>query len=454
MLRPSQITGSQFLQDHNNRAIEADIAGLGKTYTILDAIITKHFYPVLIICNKPGLYVWQSELKIWFNGKPSVVYSGSPEQCSKRLQDFITNTEVDFLITNYAFLDEVITKLGPFFFKTLVLDEYHLPGLLNHKTDIYKMVKEISKLIPHVIMSTGTPMRQTPADWFAPLSIIDRKTFSSYWKFVSDWCITTNNGYGQKIERVPQNTDKFLEMLANYRIRCTDKSGLPPKIRQPIPIEMTPLQQQLYNKLQKEMFIEHDGTFLITPNKMTKILRCRQLLVNPMILGFKDQGGGMEILTSLTEEELSEGNPVAIYTPFLDVIPLIEKELSRRIKDLKIFIVHGGMTSDKLAEVQSGFQNPSNKNKVIICTIKSAAAPTFTEASVCIFIGYELGIDNTQAEDRHHRIGQKDTVRCLYLLYNNSVDEWGINLLNDKTKALAMDVSPEQYYQKLIDTQP
>jgi SNF2 family DNA or RNA helicase len=95
MLRPSQIIGSQFLQDHNNRAIEADIAGLGKTYTILDAIIARRFYPVLIVCNKPGLYVWQNELKIWFNNKPSIVYSGSPEQRSKRLQDFITNTEVD-----------------------------------------------------------------------------------------------------------------------------------------------------------------------------------------------------------------------------------------------------------------------------------------------------------------------------------------------------------------------
>ena len=197
------------------RAIIADEAGVGKTLTILDAVIKKHYYPVLTVCNKPALSVWKGELKKWFN-KESIVYSGEPKVRAERLQDFTTNLDIDFLITNYAFLDEIISKLGPFFFKVLVLDEYHLPGLLNRKTIIYKLVKEISKFIQHIILSSGTPMRQNPSDFYAPLSIIDSKTFKSYWNFINEWCIVINNGFGNTIERVPQNVDKFFEMLSLY----------------------------------------------------------------------------------------------------------------------------------------------------------------------------------------------------------------------------------------------
>lgn len=452
-LRPHQTTAIDFLLQTNRRAILADAAGLGKTLSILTALFTKpKQFPVLVVCNKPGLSVWENELHKWFD-EEAVIYTGAPKKRAAKLQIFLTSSGINFLITNYAFFEEVLFKLTPIFFKTLIMDEYHLPGLLNRKTKIYKFTKSVAKLIPYIILATGTPMRQNPSDWFAPLSIIDPETFSSYWNFVNNYCIVIQEEYGCTIERMPLNQEKFSEMLDKYRRRCVDKSYLPPKTRQPIPIEMTPKQARLYNTLVDQMILDEDGSFIITPNKLTNVLRCRQLLVCPTILGFNELGRAMEVMVDLVIEELSEGNPVAIFTPFRFAVNIIKKQLEEVIKDSDIYTIMGGMTLEQYNKVQIDFQFNPNKNKVLISTIKSGTTATYTEASVAIFIGYEYNVnDNTQAEDRLFREGQTKKVRCYYLLYKDSaVDSRALEILNDKSKALAIDINREEYYRKIID---
>ena len=449
-LRPHQVSGIDFLLQHNNRAILADAAGLGKTKIVLDVLFKQQNYPVLVVCTKLGLSVWQNELLKWYK-MPSMVVTGTPKQRSNILQKFITS-DYNFIITNYAHMAEVLQKLTPMFFQTLVLDEYHLPGLLNKKTKIYKLTKSIAKIIPHSIMLTGTPMRKTVADWYAPLSIIAPDDFTSYWRFVNQYCVQLEGFYGRTLERMPQNKDIFLAMLDKYRRRCTDKSHLPPKTRQPIPVEMTKKQKKLYEQLRTDMYLNEDGNFWITPNKLTNVLRCRQLMVSPKILGFNDNGGALNMLKDLVDEELSEGNSLVIFTPFRKALDLIEDCLES-IKDLVIFQIHGGMTHEQHTEVQTRFQGMKTKRKVVICTIKSGVSMTLTEASVAVFLGYEYSIgDNTQAENRLFRETQKNKVRIYYLLYRgNAVDERGIEILNDKHSALSIDVSREDYYRGIVD---
>ncbi len=448
-LRPHQISGIDFLLEHNNRTILADVAGLGKSLIVLKALFKQPNFPVLIVCTKLGLSVWSNELKKWYS-ESSIVITGPPKKRDIFLQKFITN-DYKFLITNYAHMAEVLQKLTPMFFKTLVMDEYHLPGLLNRKTKIYTMAKSIAKLIPNIIMLTGTPQRQTPADWYAPLSITAPDDFTSYWRFVSNWCVQIEGFYGNTIERLPQNKAKFYQMLDNYRRRCTDKSHLPPKTRQPIPIAMTKKQKKLYDQLREKMYLNEDGQFLITPNKLTNVLRCRQLMVCPRILGFDDNGGALNILKELVDEELSEGNSLIIFTPFRPALNLIEEQL-KKIKDLVIFQIHGGMTHEEHTIVQTKFQGLMTKRKVVICTIKSGTSMTLTEACVEVFLGYEHGVhDNTQAEDRCHRETQTEPVRIYYILYkDNAVDERGLEILNDKHQALSLDVSREDYYKGMV----
>ena len=134
-LKKYQKEGSDFIIARHGRAILADEMGLGKTLEALDAIYRLDGFPVLIVGIKPALYVWKDELKKWFN-EESIIYSGNPKNRSKAWNEFIVN-DCRFLITNYAFVEEIKSK-GPSLWKTIVTDEYHLPGLLNRKTLIFK----------------------------------------------------------------------------------------------------------------------------------------------------------------------------------------------------------------------------------------------------------------------------------------------------------------------------
>jgi len=447
MLSDKQKIAVNFINRNNNRAILADRAGLGKTLTTLTAIHNMHKYPTLVVCIKPGLYVWENELKKWFN-QGSVIYTGTPKQRQSILQE-IKDTNPKFVITNYSFFDEIIKLLTPFHFKTLVFDEYHMYGLLNRKTKMYESVKRVANVVPHIILITGTPMRQTVADFYPALSIIDPKTFKSFWRYVDQYCVKIKDIYGYRIERLPQNRKIFREMLSKYMIRRDGDAQLPPKTRIPVPVEMSKQQMVMYQQLQEEMILDYDGNLILTPNEMSKILRCRQLLVSPEILGINAPSGGIDVLIDIVKDE---EEPVIIFTPFRQATYIIDKKLKSYIKDIKTFIIHGGMTNQQLSDAQRGFQSLDTKNKAVICTIMSGASMTLTDAKVAIFLGYEWGADaNNQAEARIHRVTQDRPVRCLYLLYKNTPDEKIIQRLNDKQMAFDVSMPPEEYYKYFID---
>ena len=69
-LRPYQKEAVEFLRN-KPRAMLCDDMGVGKTLSILATIESlmekeKH-YKILILCPKFALYVWQNEIKKWFN---------------------------------------------------------------------------------------------------------------------------------------------------------------------------------------------------------------------------------------------------------------------------------------------------------------------------------------------------------------------------------------------------
>lgn len=70
------------------------------------------------------------------------------------------------------------------------------------------------------------------------------------------------------------------------------------------------------------------------------------------------------------------------------------------------------------------FQNDPSV-KLIVCSIKAAGVGlTLTASSNVIFVELPwTAADTDQCEDRCHRIGQKDSVNCIYFLGENTIDE-------------------------------
>ena len=109
------------------------------------------------------------------------------------------------------------------------------------------------------------------------------------------------------------------------------------------------------------------------------------------------------------------------------------------------------MNPVEFARQWQGFQDPSNKNKVLLCVIKSGASFHATEAADCFFLGYEWDFNyNVQSEDRLCRMGQKNFVHCRYLLHEGTVDEQVKSRLNSKNDASNWIIGTDEQYKMML----
>lgn len=426
----------------NGRAYNGNEPGLGKTVETLESMIQllSGKYRALIIGTKVSLGTWQYEALKWY-GLKTTIYSGTPKQRAQIWEQFMQQ-DSGILITNFSMCDELQKK--NLYWDFISADEIHKGGLLNHQTKTYTAFAKLKS--KYMILMTGTPVRRGPQDLWAPFHLLYPKHFPAYWPFVYKHCIVIKTMFGKEIENRPLNAQAFNKMVFEYMVRRKKKdvlTELPDKIRQPLYLELEGAQKKAYEDLATNMMLElPNEEILITPNIATQILRLRQLLVTPQLLGIDEEGAGIEALRELVQDQFDIKKAVAICTPFRQAIPFIQKAM----EDLTphIFEIHGQI-KQSAKEVSLEFQNCKAVNKIMLYTIKSGMSWDAYEASTVFFLGYEWGAyDNLQAEDRLHRIGQKDTVHVNYIMHKNTVDDLVLSKLNDKQMAENWIMRPQE----------
>lgn len=427
------------------RMLLCDEPGLGKTLQILTAIDRLKSRRTLIVAPKIATGVFAFECKKWY-GWDSIVYSGTPKQRAKLRDEFKTGN-YKVLITNYALLDEIKSYFPQW--TTIVCDEVHLGGLLNKNTQKFKTLK--SMICENLFLMTATPIRSGPQDFWSLLHLLYPKVYNSYWQWVNRHCIVINGPFGKEILGKPKNPLAFKEMLNKHMVRNLKKDvleDLPTKTRQTLVLELTPKQKKAYNDIMRDMILETDDDIIITTGVLSQLLRLRQILVCPKMIGIDDNGAALNALIEhYLPIEFDGKNSVLIATPFKQAIPYISEAIKMAFPDVIIEEIHGDI-KETAQSVAARFQSYETYKKVIIYTIKSGASWTATDASTTFFMGYEWTcIDCEQAEDRIHRIGQKKPVKINYMLHPNTVDELVMDKLNDKAYASDWALKPAEIMQ-------
>ena len=458
ILRDYQRAGVAFLCAHPRCGL-VDEPGLGKTIQVLAALAKTKKLPAVIFAPRSALGVWRDEIRQWLGEEcyeHTLLYRGTPVQRAKLQKSF---KDTWFVITTYRLVAELVELLPTFSnWQTVVCDEYHLAGLLNHKTATCKQMKKlVTGAHTNFYALSGTPFTKGPQDFYATLNIFAQGTgrFKSYWAFVTEHCLVTVNvfGYNEICSR-PMHPERFREMLAAYFIRRRKSEvleQLPDKVRQMIPIEMSKRQAQLHDILTTEMIAEWDNICVTAFSPMLLLLRSRQLLVSPKCLSTedKDYGAGIETLTEMLENDFLDGNSALIFTPFKAGVAAITEHIKAHLPNTAVFEIHGDM-KNLPSDTAKAFQEVKRANKVIVSTIKAGTAWTATDASIVYFLGYEWSNnDNVQAEDRCHRIGQSKNVQCRYFRYEDSVDMVVLNKLLSKELGNAAILDPQRFLEIL-----
>ena len=184
---------------------------------------------------------------------------------------------------------------------------------------------------------------------------------------------------------------------------------------------------------------------------MSLIVRQRQLLACPQVLGLKGRGAAMDAIMAHSHLSLDEDKPIVIFTPFRKALPYLEEAFLKEYPQVKIYQIRGQLTAQEFGAAWMGFQEDKYKQKVMFCVIKSGASFQATEAATAYFLGYEWDFTlNEQAEDRLHRMGQKGFVNIYYLMTRGSVDDLVIDRLNTKKSSSDLVVGTERQYMQAL----
>ena len=442
-LFPYQADGVEFVERKHGRALIGDEMGLGKTIQAL-AYLNNHpeLRPAIILCPATLKLNWEREIYETLPGKQNVqVLKGtSPYPITGEIiiinYDILPNkykTEVDPMtgkkvkkeLARTGWVDFLI-DLKP---KVLVFDEAHY--IKSSSALRTKATRKLSKEIPKIIALTGTPIVNRPVEGFNIVQIINRHVFPNFMNFARRYCDAKHNGFGWDFSGASNKEELHHILTRTIMIRRKKADvlpDLPDKLYSYIPVELDNARE--YKRAERD-FINwlagEKGKEAAVKAKMAEHLVKIEALKQIAVKGKMDQA--TEWIRDFLDQN---GNKLIVFATHKYAIDHLMKEF----KGVAVKIDGTTPTAQREASVRA-FQNDPGI-KLFVGNIKAAGVGiTLTAASSVAFLElpWTPG-DLAQAEDRAHRIGQKDTVNVYYLLASGTIEETIAALLDDKRKVL------------------
>lgn len=400
---------------------------------------------VICVVPKAVFGTWQEEVDRWIGPRePAAIIDGNT--AAKRLKQI--DAAETHLILNYeqfrgAGGEALVKRLSKVDALALLLDEAH--RIKNPKAQQTKGVTRLGKALTKtgleiVIPMTGTPVMANPGDLYTLLRMVRPEQYTSYWAFYHSYIDSYQTSYGREMTGL-KNVDALRFELSDKMIRRTKKKvlkDLPEKLPpQHVPVPLTPQQRKLYEAAEREFFLDVakwlqenpdvDPDDLATmdlgalvqliPNGAARTMRLRQIASSPALLGGPDDSAKFTAAEEIIRD--NPGKPFVIFTWFTESAALLANRLRKGKPALKVGVIAGDADP---TPVKNEFQQ--GELDIVVCTIaKGGVGLTLTRASTAIFVERDwTPAINEQAEDRLHRIGQKDPVNIVILEGKDTID--------------------------------
>lgn len=447
-LYPFQREDVNKLQDQTGALIASEM-GLGKTYegVARDALLRLRHpgaFKTLIIAPKTVLAVWEQHLDRLTPHLYYVTVDPKDREGSWRL---FRRTGSDILLVHWdAILSKRMPWLKSIVWDHVIADEVHRAK--NRKAQQTRALQSIKSKYKTGL--SGTPATNQPQDLWSILNWLypADKYFKSYWRFYNthvDFEIKYPEGY-HKIKG-PKDEQILLNKIKPFYVRRRKVDvlpELPDKYYTEIPVTLGPQQRKVYDQMRKEMLAwvgEREDQPLEAPVVIAKMVRLQQLSaayasisyklvnkkdketgeitqVNKTIVNLMDPSAKLDALQENIEDAPNE--PLVIFTTFRGMVEMT----CQRLKRMGIsYATLTGETPDVDRErAWRSFQDGTVQ--MFVGTIAAGGVGiTLTRASTADFLDRTWSpAINQQAEDRLHRIGQKNAVQIRDYVARDTVD--------------------------------
>lgn len=419
-----QTVGAQWLQ-FTGFGILADEVGLGKTIESITACWDLR--NVLIVTLNTLKPQWRDQIKLW-TGKDAYVAVGARSD-----REAVLEHEFGWFIINHEML-----RLGKHAFPALrsrtwdavIIDEAHK---LQGRDSLQSRGAERLKT-DRLYMLTGTPIWSRSDSLWHLLSMLDPYRFTSYWNFIAEFYDTTTPPWGgTQILGVKDGKLEELQRVVEPYILRRKKSDvaiqLPAKIRQRWTWYPTPEQLKLYRKIRKELVLPTTQGERRYPHAGAAMSDARLLLDAPELVDVFSPSPKTKLLQDLLASTLGENQDqkAIIFTWHVKYARYLEDRLGATYPCVCVTGEDG--EAEREAKITKFRKYP--EVPLMIATISSLGTGLdLVEANVAIFAeGSYVPVENSQAEGRLHRIGQKTDVTIYRLQAAKTVEQivWDVS---------------------------
>ena len=440
-----QREGLDFLLKSYGNALLADEMGLGKTVQTLAYLATeKQTFPVLIVAPLVTLNNWQRETQKFLkkrsrNGK--IVENEYPSSVLIRTGKAQELGKYDVYIINYDLLHKRMDDIAKLNIKTLVCDE--VQHLRSKTTKKYTAVKKLAALdsVKYRVGLSGTPIYNRGSEIWPIVDILRPGLLGTFEEFCEYFCYVNEKGKAIVLENKRASLGEELRKHVMLRRKKSDVlKELKDKVRykELIDSDINYYQTELgkiWERLEEE---QKSATSAFDKFSSYK----RAIQSERQAAGVAKVPHVIEFVKNIMEIEES----VVVFCHHKAIHELLHRSLS----EYSPASIIGGQSDKERQEGIDRFQN--GETKLIIAGLRAGnVGINLSKARYVIFAELDWSpAIHRQAEDRLHRIGQKNTVFAYYLMGNGTLDDHVANVLVDKSYEIdaIMDEKAETFENK------
>ncbi|KAF2841462.1 putative RSC complex subunit [Patellaria atrata CBS 101060] len=452
-LKEYQLKGLQWMLSlYNNKlnGILADEMGLGKTIqsiSLITYLIEKKQQrgPYLVIVPLSTLTNWNNEFEKWAPSVSKIVYKGPPN-ARKQQQQQIRQGNFQVLLTTYEFIIKDKHVLSRVKWVHMIVDEGHRMKNANSKLS--------STITQHYhtryrLILTGTPLQNNLPELWALLNFVLPNIFKSVKSF-DEWFNTpfANTGGQDKMELteeeqllVIRRLHKVLRPFLLRRLKKDVEKDLPDKQERVIKCNFSSLQAKLYKHLvnhNRLMVSDGKGGRTGMRGLSNMLMQLRKLCNHPFVFEEVEEqmnpgkasndllwrtAGKFELLDRILPKFQATNHRVLMFFQMTQIMNIMEDFL--RLRGILYLRLDGSTKADDRSELLRLFNAPDSPYFMFLLSTRAGGLGLNLQTADTVII-YDSDWNphqDLQAQDRAHRIGQKNEVRILRLISSNSVEE-------------------------------
>jgi len=458
-LKEYQMDGLTWLVSlFNNRlnGILADEMGLGKTIQTIALIcylyeVKRLNGPYLIVVPLSTISNWALEFQKWSPVLFSnlVVYKGTAIARKRIWQTQLSpNAGKPFsvVLTTFDYVIKDRLQLAKLKWAYVIVDEGH--RMKNHNCKLSTTLSHHYDAQFRLIL-TGTPLQNSLPELWSLLNFLLPSIFNSVENF-EKWFNKPFANTGEEVKMneeesllVIQRLHKVLRPFLLRRLKTQVEAQLPEKIERVIKVEMSMWQKRLYQQAKDGLVAVQSTDGSVSSKAVSSsIMQLRKICNHPYLVNDLDEveyddmlwrsSGKFELLDRILPKMKACGHRVLMFSQFTSTLNMLE--IYFKYRDITFLRLDGSTKADDRGELLAQFNAPNSPYFMFILSTRAGGLGLNlqTADTVILFDSDWNPQADLQAQDRAHRIGQKNDVLVLRLVTQHSIEERILEAANYK----------------------